>query len=473
MSRIVIVGAGIGGLVSALMLGREGHEVIICERDAAAVPSDPDLMWSDWRRPGTPHARLGHTFLAGARRMLAERLPDVLDALLAAGAQPWDMASEIPASERRSDDAELVSIMARRPMFEGVLRRIVEAEASVDVRPGCLVTGLVAEPSGDAGPPRVTGVALRGGAAIAADVVIVSGGRSLPIRRWYQAIGATLPPDRSGGCGCICYTRYFRITERVGEDASVTRQLTSHLDPGYAVGEMIGADRGTFAVELIVPVDDPAFRELRDVASWTAAARAVPGWREWIDPARAEPITARVAIMGQEHNTYRRFVDQGRPAALGVHVIGDARCQTDSLFAWGCANAMFTAAALVDVIAEHAGDPEAQALALESRVERELCGRFEYAQSWDHAWHQARHGDEPEPTRRSRTIDDIIIPALDHDTTVLRGFLRWDLQLDPVDQLEHDTSIIDRARSIEIPSKAPESFPSRDELLAVMANLAM
>src|SRR5205814_980833 len=67
VARIVIVGAGIGGLVSALMLGRQGHSVIVCERDAAAVPSDPDSMWSDWPRPGTPHARLGHTFLAGAR----------------------------------------------------------------------------------------------------------------------------------------------------------------------------------------------------------------------------------------------------------------------------------------------------------------------------------------------------------------------------------------------------------------------
>jgi flavin-dependent dehydrogenase len=466
----VIVGAGIGGLVSALMLAREGHEVIVCERDSAAVPSDPDLMWSDWRRPGTPHARLGHTFLAGARRMLAERLPDVLDALLAAGAQQWDMASEIPAPERRPDDAELVSIMARRPMFEGVLRRIAEAEASVDVRPGCLVTGLVAEPSSDPGRPRVTGVAVRGATGIAADVVIVSGGRSLPIRRWYQAIDATLPPDSSGGCGCICYTRYFRIKDRAGEDDSVTTQLTCHLDPGYAVGEMIGADRGTFAVELIVPVDDPAFRALRNVDSWMAAARTVPGWREWIDPGRAEPITAGVSIMGQEHNIYRRFVDQGRPAALGVHVIGDARCQTDSLFAWGCANTMFTAAALVDVLTEHAGDPESQALALESRVESELHGRFEYAQCWDRAWHQARHSEDPDPTRRSRIMDDIIIPAADHDSAVLRGFRRWDLQLDPVDQLERDRSMIHRARVVEAPPKAHEPFPTREQLVAAVSS---
>jgi 2-polyprenyl-6-methoxyphenol hydroxylase-like FAD-dependent oxidoreductase len=472
MSRIVIVGAGMGGLVSGLMLSRRGHEVIVCERDAEAVPSDPDSMWSDWSRPGTPQARLGHTFLAGARRMLAERLPDVLDAVLAAGAQCWDMASAIPASERRPDDAELVSIMARRPVFEGVLRRIAESEATVEIRRGCLVSGLIAEPSRDSCRPRVIGVAVRDGTGIAADVVIVSGGRSLPIRRWFQAIGATSPPEQSDGCGCICYTRYFRVKARIGEDDGTTTQLTYHHDPGYAIGEMIGADRRTFAVELIVPVNDRAFRGLRDVATWMAAARAVTGWAEWIDPARAEPITSGVAIMGQEHNTYRRFVDAGRPLALGVHVIGDARCQTDSLFAWGCANVMLTSAALVDVLAEHANDLEAQALAFETRVEQELLGRFEYSQAWDRAWHQATRGEDPDPARRSRIVDEVILPAVDHNTAVLRAFRRWDMQLDPVDGLEHDTSIIERAQQVrgETHATSPEPFPSRDELLAAMTS---
>ena len=85
MGRFVIVGAGIGGLVTALMLGRAGHEVVVCERDASPVPADAEEMWSSWPRPGTPQARLGHTFLAGFRRMLEARLPDVIDDVLSVG----------------------------------------------------------------------------------------------------------------------------------------------------------------------------------------------------------------------------------------------------------------------------------------------------------------------------------------------------------------------------------------------------
>ncbi len=161
MGRFVIVGAGIGGLVTALMLGRQGHEVVVCERDASPVPADPDEMWSSWSRPGTPQARLGHTFLAGFRLMLEERLPDVIEDVLSVGAQRWDLALDMPGEERREEDAELVLIMVRRPVMEGVLRRLAEAEETVEIRRGCQVMGLTAE-TAKTGVPVVTGVGIKG-----------------------------------------------------------------------------------------------------------------------------------------------------------------------------------------------------------------------------------------------------------------------------------------------------------------------
>ena len=78
--------------------------------------------------------------------------------------------------------------------------------------------------------------------------------------------------------------------------------------------------------------------------------------------------------MGGERNTLRQFLRDGRPAALGVHVIGDARCQTNSAYAWGSRHALEAACAVRDVIAEHGDDPEAQALALDQRLAPELAG---------------------------------------------------------------------------------------------------
>ena len=100
-------------------------------------------------------------------------------------------------------------------------------------------------------------------------------------------------------------------------------------------------------------------------------SRALPECLDWLDDERSTPI-GPVAAMGQERNLLRRFVIDGRPIALNLHVIGDTRCQTNSHYAWGSGNALAGAASLSDVLAEHAGDPEAQALAFEARS----------AQSW-------------------------------------------------------------------------------------------
>src|SRR5689334_19302169 len=122
MAAVVIVGGGIGGLSTALLLGRAGREVILCERDPAPVPASPDEMWSGWERPGIPQARLGHTFLAGFRVLLAERAPDVLERLIAAGVPLIDLSRDMPGNGRRADDAEMTAIMCRRHVLEGILR---------------------------------------------------------------------------------------------------------------------------------------------------------------------------------------------------------------------------------------------------------------------------------------------------------------------------------------------------------------
>ena len=81
----------------------------------------------------------------------------------------------------------------------------------------------------------------------------------------------------------------------------------------------------------------------------------------------------------------RHFVADGRPVALGLHVIGDARCQLDSLYAWGSGVALASAVTLVDLLAEHPGDHEAQALAFEERLGAEIRGRHELSLARDRA----------------------------------------------------------------------------------------
>jgi 2-polyprenyl-6-methoxyphenol hydroxylase-like FAD-dependent oxidoreductase len=473
MSEVVIVGAGIGGLATALLLGREGRDVVVCERDAAPVPTAPEEMWSGWHRPGIPQAPLGHTFLPGFRALLARRAPDVLERVCAAGAPLVDLAGDMPGGERRPEDAELKAIMCRRAVLEGILRQTVAAEPTVQIRAGCDVTGLAATSSPMRGVPRVVGVHVRGAGTIAGDTVVVAGGRLVPVPRWLGAIGVQAPAERAEGCGFVTFTRFFRINPRRGEDHRVSTRLTVEGDPGFMSYEIFGADSSTFCVELIPPASDHALRGLRHEAVHMAAARLLPEIEDWLDPGRATPI-GPVAAMGQERNVLRQFVTAGRPVALGLHVIGDARCQLDSLYAWGAGVALAGAVTLVDVLAEHRADLEAQALAFEHRMGAEIGGRHALSLARDRAAARRYRG-EPEwdePDRGIGLLQSTVVPAADEDADVHRAVARWENQLDPVDALLQNSAVIERARMLAAsrkrpPPSAPE--PTRERLLELIA----
>ena len=163
--------------------------------------------------------------------------------------------------------------------------------------------------------------------------------------------------------------------------------------------------------------------------------------------------------------------------ALGVHVIGDARCQTDSLFAWGCGDALMGASALADVIAEHPADDEAQALELAALVDAELADRYAYSVARDRAYERVRRGEPKWDTMETGVglIDGVMLRVADQDADIFRAVYRWDLQLDPANHLETQQDLIERARTllgddahIEPPIDS-DGIPSRELLLEAMA----
>src|SRR5687768_9110914 len=95
MSRVVVVGAGVAGLGTALALGRRGHEVTVLERDHTPLPKDPDEAFR-WDRRGAPQVRHSHAFLARLRNLLRDRHPDVLELLLDAGATELRFTEKLP-----------------------------------------------------------------------------------------------------------------------------------------------------------------------------------------------------------------------------------------------------------------------------------------------------------------------------------------------------------------------------------------
>src|SRR5215211_7454875 len=98
MARIIVLGAGVCGLATAMLLSRDGHEVTVLERDEGSVPESPEEAWDRWSRDGVTQFRQAHYLQSRGRAVLEEELPDVAEALEAAGAVRFDPLRLMPPS---------------------------------------------------------------------------------------------------------------------------------------------------------------------------------------------------------------------------------------------------------------------------------------------------------------------------------------------------------------------------------------
>src|ERR1700741_2750837 len=77
VAEILVLGAGLCGLSTAMLLARDGHEVTVLERDPAEPPP-AGQAWEAWQRPGVNQFRLPHLMAPRWRIEMARELPEVL-----------------------------------------------------------------------------------------------------------------------------------------------------------------------------------------------------------------------------------------------------------------------------------------------------------------------------------------------------------------------------------------------------------
>ena len=121
MARIVVIGGGVGGLTSAMLLARDGHEVTVLERDAAEPPATADDAWNSWERRGVNQFRMIHLFAPRFRALLDAELPDVIEEAEALGAIRFNAMQLVPEEMiggYREADAEF-TMRLRAPPRDG------------------------------------------------------------------------------------------------------------------------------------------------------------------------------------------------------------------------------------------------------------------------------------------------------------------------------------------------------------------
>lgn len=477
--RVVVIGAGMAGLWTAMALAPTGREVILLDRDPPPPDGGPDTAFEDWARRGVGHLRHSHAFLARLRTLIRDEYPELLAALFAAGCRDLTFENSLTPMHRRRYkpqpvDRDLAVLTSRRTTLELVMRRHVEGLAGVSFRPGAFVRELIVEPGET---PRVTGVRLEDGEELRADIVVDARGRTSPTVEQLKAAGADIR-ESGEDSRVIYFTRHYRLRDGREEPPRGRGSSTGNLS--YLMFGVFPADNGWFSVTLCLPdIEEEMRKAVIDPAVFDAVCRQLPGVAPWIEPERTEGMS-RVFGMGQLHSHWVDFTPDGRPAVHGFFAVGDSLVRTNPLYGRGCSFAGVGAHLLRDALAVTT-DPGERLASYTKAAEAELRPYYKVMMAADRdTARRALRKMQPAGrlTLRERMIrsflQDGVQIAVRTDADLLRAFLRG------FHMLEHPQAWLKRPENLFKVLKAwargkkrnadayPVIGPERDEMLTAV-----
>jgi 2-polyprenyl-6-methoxyphenol hydroxylase-like FAD-dependent oxidoreductase len=460
--RIVVLGGGVAGLGTALLLARDGHRVTVVDRDPLE-PGDPSDSPS-WPRRGIPHFLQPHAFIPRGRVEMMRHLPDVHSALVDAGADTVDVCRKMPGAERREGDDDLQYVGVRRPLIEWALRRAVSEQTGITAIGQTRATALAF----DAG---LVATVLTDGGALDADVVVDAMGRRSPTPEWLADVGIDAPAPATSDCGVVYYSRYYRLRPGCTLPDGPW-PLSPRGDLGYLGFSTFPGDNGTFAGLLAVPSGVPAWRAFKDAPVFEAAVARIPALHAWTDPDLVEPITDVLAMAGLR-NSLR---DARGAVAAGVVPVGDALGQTDPVLAHGLSFALIHARELTSALREHDALTDAGTAYLEA-VMPLLSERFDLATELDEQRHRMWVGGEVDYAHRCgdyalfTTVAGGASSAVDAD--IFRRFYRRIALLESTKVLDEDVETQERMERVFAELSAlprPPAGPTSEEMLALVSS---
>lgn len=469
MPKIVVLGGGVCGLAAGMLLARDGHEVSVLERDPQPVPDSVDDAWSSWARSSVVQFHQPHFLQARVRHMLDSELPDVRDALIAAGAVRSDPLARMPQTitdrAPRAGDDRLVSVTARRPTTEWVFAGVAESQARMSLRRGVEAVGLKTRLLD--GIPHVTGVRTSSGEELSADLVVDATGRSSRLPRMLRDTGAAPLHEEAEDSGFIYYTRYFHSADGSSPEPRTPRLLT-------AIGSFsiltLPSDRDTWSVTLFISSGDAPLKGLRQVEPWGAAVAACPLHAHWLN---GEPISD-VLPMGGVLDRYRRLVVDGKPVVTGLVLVADAWACTNPSLARGLALGLAHAARLRDLARSLLDDPREFADAWDALTEAEFTPWYRATVAVDRGrvaeMRALRDGDEPpKPSDAAAALRARFPLAASRDPDLYRAFMEIVGCLTLPDDVFARDGIAERILELTEPGESEQPpGPSRAELLQLL-----
>lgn len=481
--HVLVVGAGIAGLCTALSLGGGDRRVTLLERDEAPPEGGPEAAFDAWQRRGVSQLRQSHAFLARLRNIIRDEHPELLADLIAAGAREITFRDWLPPTLQADyrpepGDEDLTILTSRRTTMELVIRRYVERMPGVTIRPGVKVRALLQDRDAD-GTIVVRGVAAEvAGAAedIRADVVVDAGGKAANLIEQLAKAGAPIT-EETESCGVLYFTRHYRL--RDGQEEPPRGDVPGTGDLGYLKFGVFPADNGRFSITLCVPeIEHELRRAITDGDVFQRICMEMPGLVPWVEPGRSEPV-GRVIGMGDLKTRWRELMPGGQIAALNYFAIGDALVRTNPLYGRGCSISAVSAGVLRRAL-DSSADPRLRLARYVAGIRTEIRPYYDLMLKQDRsAIRRARATLTPgyRPRVKARLaksfVEDAVTVAVRSDIRLMRAMMRG------FHMLEHPEAWLKQPRNLaavlgywargkraNAGAYAPKPGPERPDLMA-------
>lgn len=346
--RTIIIGGGIGGLLTAKVLSDYYDEVLIVDRDD--FPEEPE------NRSGVPQGFQPHRLTPRGKMIIEKLFPGLNDDLLAQGATSTENKSYrfinpygiLSASNSEKD------VMCSRALLEWGLRQRIREISHVRFLPKQSVIGLQTNQE----QTIVTGICVkeRGHSnlekVITADMVVDSSGRQSKLAKWLQDLGKVIPKPDILKVSLGYSTRHYKIPSDLAEKWALI-----HVE-----GESVRSENtGIFAM---------IENNIAEMLLWNAGGnypttdaeeyeQAVANLKDPIVTAileKLEPVTTPRGYRIKE--LFRNRFEQMPHWPSGLLVLGDALCNFDPIYGQGMTMAAVEVEALESCLRDQRANPQ-------------------------------------------------------------------------------------------------------------------
>ncbi|PZT74847.1 MULTISPECIES: FAD-dependent monooxygenase [unclassified Streptomyces] len=326
MSRIIVVGGGIGGLATALAAAAQGHRVIVLERAAQFAEIGAGIQLAPNGLHALDRLGLGATVRATAVRMEELRFMDGVTG---------EHVVSMPLTEEYRERFGNPYVVVHRAELHTALLEACRAREAIELRGGCSTVGYEQDGTG-------VSVLLSDGEHVTADAMVGADGIHSAVRR--QLVGDGDPRIS----GITVYRAVIPMEQVPGElrhGGSVTWWTGPHchfvhypIAGGKYLNLAASSDNGAAEALAGVPVTKDAVR--REFGALGPDAQRLlelgEGWRSWVLVDR-DPVERwtdeRVVLLGDAAHPMLHYVAQGACQGLEDAVaLGDLLdCGADEL----------------------------------------------------------------------------------------------------------------------------------------------